>query len=154
MHLLMNQKKKADLIFSSKIIIPIIIVICLFQAGISIGVITFQAPKIEKFGEVKAIIEIDFGDGIKYSKDLSLVNATVLDFLLNLEVIGDIIIEKTYWEQFESYVIDSISYQGTRYVADTNHYWGYYLNDEIGLVGADQQIVNKNDIITWKFESF
>lgn len=150
----MNQKKKADLIFVLKIIIPIIIVLSLFQVGISVGVITFQSPKFEKLGEVTARIEIDFGDGLKYSKDLSLVNATVLDFLLYLEEIEDINIEKSYWEQFESYVIDSISYQGIKYKANTNHYWGYYLNEEIGLVGADKQIVNENDIIKWKFESF
>ena len=150
----MKQKKKDNLLLVLKISIPILIICCLFIAGVSVGVITFQPPKIEKLGEITATIEIEFDDETKYTKEITLVNATVFDFLMYLEEIGDISIEKTYWEQFEGYVIDSISYDGSIYESDTSHYWGYYLNNEVGLVGADQQIVNKNDIIKWKFESF
>ena len=150
----MNQNFKEKLFFSLKIIIPLIIVIFLFLAGVSVGVITFEPPEKKSQGEISALIEIKVDNQIILSKELTLINATVLDFLLELEKLGDISLKKTYWEQFESYVIDSITYKTIEYEADTNHYWSYYINDEAGLVGADQQIVNDENKITWNYEEF
>lgn len=150
----MIQNTKNKLFVSLKIIIPLITVICLFLVGVNVGVITFEPPEKKSQGEISAQIEIKVDNQIIFSRELKLINATVLDFLLELEKLGDITITKTYWEQFESYVIDSITYKDKEYIADINHYWSYYINDESGLVGADQQIVKNNDKITWNYEEF
>jgi len=128
-----------------------IFVIILFIAGISAGVITFKpAEKLAK-GEVTATVEFDFGDGASYSKTITLVNATTYDFLNNIK---EIEVKSTYWEQFDSYIIDSITYQGIKYESDTSHYWGFYVNGQMAMEGANKIYVNNNDLIEWKYESF
>lgn len=150
----MNQKTKSDVIYVSKILIPIIIVIGLFLGGVSTGIITFEPPKIISQGEVTATITIDFGDGISYSNALTLTEPTIFDFLLEAEKNGDINVENTYWESFGGYSVDSISYQGVEYKAEGSYYWGFYINGQPGDKGADKIYVQNYDLIEWKFEKF
>jgi len=150
----MKKEVKKNLRYALSIMIPIFVVIILFIGGINAGIITFEAPKIEVEGEVTATITINFGNEKIYSEDLTMINATVFDFLQKIEVIGDIVLETTYWEQYDSYFVDSISYNGEKYEADSSHYWAYYINGEAGMVGADKQLVKQGDLIEWKFESF
>lgn len=147
----MNSKEK--LIFSLKIFIPILIVLMLFFTGISVGIITFESPKLTKNqGEVNVQIIIDFNDGVTYSDIISIENATVLDLLLKTAENTGMKIEKTYWGQFDSYTIDSITYNGKKYEGSTNSYWALYVNNAAALEGADKILVHNNDIIKWKFE--
>ncbi len=151
----MNQKKRSNIIYTSKILIPLIIVISLFLGGISTGIITFESPnKIINTGKASATIEIDFGDGIAYSSVFTLDNSTVFEFLLEVEKNGDINIETTYWEQFDSYIVDSITYQGTKYEAGLSAYWAFYINGQPAMEGADKIYVQNDDLIEWKFEKF
>jgi hypothetical protein len=147
----MNSKEK--LIFPLKIFIPILIIIMLFFTGISVGIITFQSPKLNKNqGEVNVEIIIDFNDGVIYSDVTYIENATVLDLLLKTAENTGMKIEKTYWEQFDSYIIDSITYNGKKYEGSTNSYWAFYVNNVAALEGADKILIHDNDIIKWKFE--
>lgn len=150
----MNQKTKENMIYASKILIPIIIVVGLFLGGVSAGIITFDPPKIIKYGEVTATLQINFGDDTYYSKVVNLDNATVFEFLLEAEKDGDIKIETTYWESMGSYTVDSITYKGVKYEGGPNSYWAFYINDKLGDKGSDQIYVQNNDIILWKIESF
>jgi len=151
----MNQNKKDNIIYTLKILLPIIIVIGLFVSGINAGIITFESPIQEiNTGKVIATITIDCGDGTSYSNVLTVDNATVFDILLEIEKIGDIEIETTYWESFGSYSVDSITYQGTTYEADLNTYWALYINGQPSMEGADKIYVQNNDLIEWKFEKF
>jgi hypothetical protein len=146
----MNQETKNILIYTMKILIPIIIVVGLFLGGVSAGIITFEKP-IVKTGEVKATIIIDYNDGTIYSKTMTLDNSTVFDLLLELEKIGDISIENTYWESFGGYSVDSITYQGKKYEGDFSHYWAFYINGVAAMEGADKIYVNNDDVIKWEF---
>ena len=151
----MNQKTKNNIIYVSKILIPIIVVIGLFLGGVSAGIITFEQPnRIVNTGKVTATIVIDFNDGSSYSNVLTVDNSTVFDFLLEIEKIGDINIETTYWESFGSYSVDSITYQGKKYEGDMSHYWAFYVNGQLSMEGADKIYVQDNDLIEWKFETF
>jgi hypothetical protein len=37
--------------------------------------------------------------------------------------------------------------------ADTTHFWGLYVNDQLAQIGADKLIVYKDDIVGWKYET-
>ena len=150
----MDQKKRSDIIYALKILLPIIIIIGLFLGGISAGIITFEPPKAIRHGEVTATLVIDFRDGTTYSNVLTLDNSTVFDFLLEAEKTGDISIETTYWESFGGYSVDSITYKGKKYEADLSTYWAYYVNGQPAMEGADKIYVQNDDLIEWKFETF
>ena len=149
----MIKEKKSMLIFSLKILIPIIIVISLFFGGINAGVITFEKEKIVT-GKITATINIDFGDGVFYSDILTLDNSTVFDFLLKVEKQGKISVETTYWESFDGYTVDSITFNGKKYESDMSSYWAFYINGQPGMKGADKVYINDNDIIKWKLDTF
>jgi len=151
----MNKDKRGNIIYLSKIIIPIIVVIGLFLGGVSAGIITFESPnKKVNTGLITISIEVDFSDGTKYIGDMILENSTGFDILIELEKQDIITIETTYWESFDGYSVDSITYQGNKYEGDINHYWAFYINGQASMVGADKVYLNNNDIVTWRFKTF
>ena len=150
----MNQKRKENIIYASKLILPILVVIIIFLGGVGAGIITFEPAEIAKTGEVTATIIINFGDGYSYSDTFTLINSTGFSILLELEEQEIIDIETTYWESFGGYSVDSITYQGKKFEADVSHYWAFYVNGEASMEGADKVYVNDNDIIEWTYESF
>jgi len=162
----MNQKKRSNILYASKILIPLIIVIGLFLGGISTGIITFeQKPKAAIFNPndnlenqasyINATMEIDFGDGVEYSKIFNLEeNLTVFDFLLIIKETGEIDVGYTYWEQYDNYFIDSITYNNKEYEGDSSHYWAFLVNGESAMEGADKIYVYNNDTIRWEYVQF
>lgn len=150
----MPLNKKQKIMIAMKILIPLAIVAVLFLCGVNAGVILFEPPEKSIEEEITTKVIINFGENITYSKEITLKNATVYDVLLELEKFGDIKIKATYWEQFDSYLIDSIIYKGIEYNSDTNHYWAYYINGEPAMEGANKVYVNNGDIIEWKYEKF
>ena len=150
----MDQEKKGNIIYASKILIPIIVVICLFLGGISTGIITFENQRDIDTGKITATIVINFGDGTLYSDILTLENSTVFDFLLEVEKKEEISVEYTYWEEYDSYFIDSITYLNTKYEGGMSEYWAFYVNGQYAMEGANKIYVQDNDLIEWKFETF
>ena len=151
----MTKITKGKIEYGLKIFIPIIVVIVLFTGGISVGIITFEPPEKNMYkNEVTATIIINFEDGQRISDIITTRNATVYNFLLKSSDTGSFTITSTYWKQYRSHTIDSITYNGTKYEADTNHYWAYYLNGQLGMEGPDNQMINNYDIIEWKYEEF
>jgi len=150
------EQKKGSLIFALKIIIPLLLVISLFIGGISTGIITFEPPKNNiKAEPINATIIIDFGDGLTYSKDMTINNSTVFNFLIDVQKIGDISVETYYNEQIGGYEIKSITYLEKRYIHGQDGYWWlFYINDQFATTGADKIYVNNNDSIKWKYEKF
>jgi hypothetical protein len=135
-----------------KLLIPLILVVILFAGAVSFGVITIgPEEKIIIDEQVSATIIIDFGDENVISHVISTKNNTVYDFLMEVAEIEDIEVKSTYYPQYDSYFIDSISnYAG----AENSKNWMYYINGELGPVGADKQKVKDGDIIQWKYEDF
>jgi hypothetical protein len=39
-------------------------------------------------------------------------------------------------------------------LADSSHYWAFYINDKLAERGADQVVTKNGDKIEWKMESF
>jgi hypothetical protein len=142
------------IIYALKFLVPLILVILLFLGGVNAGVINFEAPKKIVEGEVTATLKLDFGDDNTYSESITLVNATVYDFILEITKSDEFEIKTTYWEQFDSHVIDSITYKNVKYESDSSHYWSYYVNGEPGMEGADKVYVKNDDLVEWRFIEF
>ncbi len=148
----MNSKTKNNLIYASKIIFPLIIVIGLFIVGVSAGIITFEPPN-KLTGEITATIEIDFGDGTNYSNIFTVENSTVFDFLLEVEEIGEIIVGTN--EESGSYEIESISYNDKKYNhGEDGYWWLFYVNEQFAIDSADKVYLSDGDLVEWKFENF
>jgi len=150
------EQKKGRLIFAFKIIVPLIVVLSLFIGGVSTGIISFELPKSDNKGEaINASILIDFGDGKTYSKDMTINNSTIFNFLLEVQKIENISLETNYNEQVGGYEIKSITYQDKKYIHGVDGYWWlFYINDQFATTGADKIYVNNNDSIKWKYEKF
>ena len=59
-------------------------------------------------------------------------------------------LEYTYYEQFDSILIDSIN--GVENGED-GKYWQYYVNGDIPMIGADKYSVTNGDYVEWRFET-
>lgn len=149
----METKLKNHIIYTMKFIIPILIVLGLFIVGISIGFISFDKPETTT-GTISATIKIDFNDGIDYTKTMTMINSTAYDFLMKIDGTDDILVKTTYWEQYDSYFIDSITYKEKKYEGDMNNYWALYINGQPAVEGSNKIYVENGDIIEFKFEKF
>lgn len=148
----MDLKTKSKIIYSLKIFIPIIIVIAFFIGGVSSGIISFEHPN-RLTGKITASIIIDFGDGTNYSNIITVDNSTVFDFLLEIEKIGDIVVESN--EVSGNYEIESITYKGKEYIhGKDGNWWLFYINEQFAQDSADKVYVNNDDLIEWKYENF
>ena len=167
----MNSENQNKIKYILTFLIPILVILGLFMGGIGTGVITFeQKPsgdifKVidesenhnpeDQYSYINATIVINFDSDNSYTRLFQLEeNLTVFDFLLLLKEIGDIDVSYTYWEQYDSYFIDSITYNNNKYEGDNNHFWAFYINDVSALEGANKIYVNNNDIIKWEFTEF
>jgi len=146
------MKPREEKILLLKLLIPLTIIILLFAGAVSLGVITIgPEDKITIDEKVTATIIIYFGDRNVISHVLAIKNNTVYDFLMEVAEMEDIEVKSTYYPQYDSYFIESISnYAG----GENSKNWIYYINGEMGPVGADKQKVQDGDIIQWKYEDF
>jgi hypothetical protein len=151
----MDKKIKSNVFFSLKFLIPILILIGLLLSGISAGIITFEKPLEKITGKITAELKIDFNDGKNFSQSITIENSTVLSLLLEAEKFEDIAIDANYYEQYQSYLVDSITYMGKTYKSgDQGHWWIFKVNNEFAIESADKIYVSDNDLIEWKFEGF
>lgn len=146
----MNKKIKTI----SKFAIPSFFVIILLFSSFYLGIISFQRP-IQKGENGSATVIVDFGNGSNISCVENFENTTVYDLLLNASKIVHFSINSTYYSSFDDFMIDSITYNGAKYVSgDGGRYWGYYINGYYGSLGPSKQFVKNNDTIEWRFEAF
>jgi hypothetical protein len=149
----METESKNHIIYAMKFVIPILIVLGLIFVGISKGVITFN--KIETTtGTIKAIIKIDFNDGAVYEKTMIMVNSTAYDFLMRIDETNDVKVNTSYWEQYDSYFIDSITFKDKKYESNMNSYWALYINGQPATEGPNNVYAENDDIIEYKYEKF
>jgi len=74
---------------------------------------------------------------------------TVFSILEEFTDRNSISLETTYYEQFDSVLIDSI---GINQNGEGSKYWQYYVNGDIPMVGCDKFNIFNGDIIEWRFE--
>jgi hypothetical protein len=164
----MNSENENKIKYILTFLIPILVILGLFMGGIGTGIITFEQKQSgnlfktidesenrnaeEQSNFINATIMINFDSDTRYTRLFQLEeNLTIFDFLLLVKEIGDINVSYTYWEQYDSYFIDSLTFNNNKYEGDINHFWALYINDISALEGANKIYVNENDIIKWEF---
>jgi len=97
---------------------------------------------------VKIVI---IGDGWNVQDNIIAYDGdTVFSILKEVTQRNDIFLEYTYFEQFDSILIDSISIDLN---GKDNMYWQYYVNGNIPMVGCDKYYtISNGDYIEWRFE--
>jgi hypothetical protein len=83
------------------------------------------------------------GNLIAYSDDTAF---SILEELSNKNRVS---FEYTYYEEFDSVLIDSINGDVN---GEDGKYWQYYVNEDIPMIGADKYTVSNGDYVEWRFE--
>ena len=98
---------------------------------------------------INVTLYINFNSTTIWNYNLSLEqkNATVFNALLIAAHDGGWNVDYTYYEQYDSYFINSIDGKG-----GNGKYWIYYVNGEMGEVGADKKILHEGDEVEWRLE--
>jgi len=97
---------------------------------------------------VKVSIDYENGTITTFEEVELLYNSSVLKALMEVAKV-----EATYWPSFNAYFIDSIN--GIANNEDDNgRYWEYWVNNEIGLVSADNYILMDAAEITWIYKKW
>ena len=74
---------------------------------------------------------------------------TVFSLLERISYKNDFSLKYTYYEQFDSILINSINGVVN---GEDGKYWQYYVNGDIPMVGADKYTVSNGDYVEWRFE--
>lgn len=107
--------------------------------AVAVGVYSAVQPFGE--GTVTATITINNGNRVTCTTDIP-AGSNVFNLMTACNI------------EFEEEKGFIISINGVSQNADANEYWIYYINGEMGQVGAREYIVEDGDEITWKLESF
>jgi len=75
---------------------------------------------------------------------------TVFSILKEVTRRNNILLKYTYYEQFDSILIDSMK---DDFNGEIDMYWQYYINGDIPMVGCDKYYdISNGDCIEWRFE--
>jgi len=97
---------------------------------------------------VKIVIQ---GDGWRIEDNIFAYDGdTVFSILKKCSERNGFSFEYTYYEEFDSMLIDSINNDVN---GDNGKYWQYYVNEDIPMVGSDKYTVSNGDSILWSFET-
>jgi len=110
------------------------------------------SENVENSGKmINVALDINFSNGTVWHYDVNISegDATVFNVLLHAASVAGFNVKYTYYGQYDSYFIDSIAGAG-----GNGRYWIYYVNGEMGEVGADKKIVHEGDKIEWRLEEF
>lgn len=150
-----SQKTNIELSFKLKNIhkIPVAaLAVCLI--ALSFTGTAMQVPEkseiwLDKSDETSVKIVI-MGDGWTIEDNLLAYNGdTVFSLLEKSSSRNDFSIEYTYYEEFDSILINSINNDEN---GKNGKYWQYYVNGDIPMIGADKYSISNGDYIEWKLE--
>lgn len=133
--------------------VPIVIVvlglIALSFTGTALKVPEKSEIWLEKSDQTSVYVVI-MGEGWTITDHLvAYKGETVLSLLERCAERNDFTVEYTYYEQFDSTLIDSI--HGVINGND-GKYWQYYVNGELPMIGADKCLISNGDSLKWSFE--
>lgn len=90
------------------------------------------------------------GDGWRIEDNIFAYDGdTVFSVLEKCSDRNDFSIKYTYYQQFDSTLIDAIN-NGIN--GEGGKYWQYYVNGELPTVGCDKYEVSNGDFVEWRFE--
>ena len=104
---------------------------------------------LENSDETSVRIKIIGNDWELNDNIIAYEDSTVFTLLNDFSNRNQLDFEYTYYEQFDSILIDSI---GNVKNGEDGKYWQYYIYNEIPMVGCDKYKINNGDYIEWRFE--
>jgi hypothetical protein len=133
--------------------LPIIaVVLCLLFlsfTGTAVEVPEKSEVWFEYADETSVVLVIN-GEGWNLKENVvAYEDDTVFSLLQRSLLRNDITFEYTYYEEFDSLLIDSIFDDVN---GDEGKYWQYYVNGDLPIVGADNLRATNGDTIEWRFE--
>jgi len=129
------------------VLISIALIIVVGLGLINAGIITTETPELNS-EQIHATLIINYGNDNIDEYTVEITSATVYSLLIKASEENNFDVGAEYYEQFDSHLIESInSVKG-----EGNMYWQYYINGELGMLGADAELVEDNDVIEWKYE--
>ncbi|MFO7678109.1 MAG: DUF4430 domain-containing protein [Thermoplasmatota archaeon] len=154
-----SKKKTVEIPLTIKNIqkIPVVLL------TISLIVLSFsgtatQIPQKSEFwldqSDETSIRIVLIGDGWVFEDNIIADNGeTVFSALEKVTSKNKMSFEYTYYEQFDSFLIDLIY---TNRNGDNGRYWQFYVNnqDMPPVVGADKYHITNGDVVEWRFELF
>jgi len=90
---------------------------------------------------------LDFGQNLTEFDTQYYEGITVLDALENSLEENGVELETTYYEEFDSTMVNSIN----GFDNSDEYSWIYYVNGSSGEVGADQKVLDSGDVVEWKY---
>lgn len=97
---------------------------------------------------VKMVI---IGDGWRMEDNIFAYDGeTVFSILEEFAQRNDVSLEYTYYESFDSMLINSINNDLN---GGGDKYWQYYVNGDIPMVGCDNYDISNGDYVEWRFET-
>ncbi len=104
---------------------------------------------VEKSNQTSVRIEIQADSWAVTDNLVAYEGETAFSLLKRCAEKNSFSIESTYYDEFDSTMINSIN----NVVSGTEgKYWQYYVNDMLPNVGADKYIVTNGDMVQWSFE--
>lgn len=134
--------------------IPIIAITLLF-VGLSFTGSAMDVPErtdiwLEQSEATSVTINIQ-GNGWTVSDHICVTKqTTVLKLLYDISETHSLPLETIYFENFDATLVDSI---GENINGENDHYWQYYVNGELPMIGCDVYTVTNGDVIEWSFET-
>jgi len=142
----MNKESSKNLIL---VLISIALIIVVGLGLINAGIITTETPELNS-EKIHATLIINYGNDNIDEYTVEITSATVYSLLIKTSEENNFEVAAEYYEEFDSHLIESInSVKG-----EGDMFWQYYVNGELGMVSADSQLIQDNDIVEWKYEQF
>jgi len=150
-----HQNFKLDLPKTVKTIqkIPVVLLVVLLIAlsftGTALKMPTRSEIWLEEVDQTSVTLVIRGDDWILEDHYLAYADDTAFTILQRAASDHELSLEYTYYEQFDSLLVDSVNHDVN---GENNRYWQYYVNEEIPMIGADKYSVKNGDYLEWRFE--
>jgi len=142
----MEKETKKNILI---LIVPIAVIAIAGFGLINAGIISTDAPDLNP-NQINVTLILNYGEDNIDEYTVQTTESTVYSVLIKASEENNFYVVAEYYESFDSYLIESIN----NVKGEGDMFWQYYVNGEMGMVGANSQTVEDNDVIEWKYEKF
>jgi len=133
--------------------IPVALLVILL-IGLSFSGTAMKVPQKSEVwlehSETTSVTVVIDGDGWTISDNVfAYADDTAFTILQRCSKRNDFVLEYTFWEEFDSILIDSINNVEN---GKDGMYWQYYVNEDIPMIGSDNYKLENGDYVRWSFE--
>ena len=125
----------------------LIVIVFVSHSDIFSSTTTFNKDNIDSPVNVTMNI-VSPGWNVQYEKNYE-TSVTVADLLFDCSEEHGFIVEKKFWQGYDSFFIMGINGINN---GEDDRYWQFYVNDNYSNVGCSSYYLRDNDVVSWKFE--